>query len=778
MIKQILIGVAVTLGAYFPWASRAQDNQLEEIVVTAQKRVENLQSVPVSAQVIGSQTLQQQDFNNLSDLTEVVPSVHIATSSFSNELFIRGIGSGDNPSFDQSVATFVDDIYRGRSRLTGDTFLDLDRIEVLKGPQSTFFGNNAIAGALNIVTKKPGDTFDAWGRLLYGQFGQYAAEGAVGLPLSDTLGVRIAVSRNGGSGWIENINSGEKEPDVNNEAARITVLYRPSADLDVTFKIAGSDNRTLGSGTQWDACPPPAPYTPSFIFAGACVNALALHVPLGLNNNLTPGLPGQYSSLSTFEDVLTVNYRVLGQTLTSVTGFNNYHYDANGDNSVLPTNPVGTNVFPESYNQSSQEFRLASPTDQPIEYLVGGYFQMDHLDWQQVFNATLLNPYAPPALAPYLPFASSGAFTQEEHVYSLFGSVSWNATDRLKFNAGLRESWVNKDFTTIKSYGTGTSLYGGFVPLPASLAAFPAIFFGAPGAASLSQSNSAPMPSAGVQYQLSPETMAYFSYNRGFKAGGFNGDTTFGPVQNLEYGPEHVNAYEIGLKSKWFNNTLLVNVDAFRSDYDGLQVSAAIHNVATGTWNYFINNAAASRSQGIELESQWLATASLRFSTNVTYLNAYYVRYEGPATNLQTFCAASYVLPYCTRFPSGITANEPYNYAGHPLNYSPRLSGRVAATYRWQLPRGLDFVSEVSPFFSSRYNPDPDAILSSSGGYVRLDARLSLETADGHWALDVIGKNLTDRIIVDTGADALSGIEGPTVKEEPRNVAAQVRFKW
>src|SRR5882762_5906458 len=198
------------------------ETRLEEIIVTAQKRTENLQDVPVSVQVIGGQILAQQNHNSLEELTQTVPAVHIsagADQNGSNSIFIRGIGSGSDPSFDQSVAVFTDDIYKGRSRMSEAAFLDLDRIEVLKGPQTTFFGNNAIAGALNIVTKKPGDHFDAWSRALYGMFGQYAVEGAVSGPITDTFGARLAVTRNGDDrGWIENVSLGEHAPRINNLA--------------------------------------------------------------------------------------------------------------------------------------------------------------------------------------------------------------------------------------------------------------------------------------------------------------------------------------------------------------------------------------------------------------------------------------------------------------------------------------------------------------------------------------------------------------------------------
>jgi len=234
--------------------------------------------------------------------------------------------------------------------MTGATFLDLDRIEVLKGPQSTFFGNNAIAGALNLITKKPGNHFDAWGRALYGMFGQYALEGAMGGPITDTFGARLAVSRNGYSrGWIDNVNTGEHVPRVNNLAGRLTLAFNPSENFDVTLKVEGGQHRLEGAfldePLQWTNCPPPEPLSPSF--GGFCNVALATPgVPIGLDNNKMTGLPGQGSSLSTFADVLTLNYRKWEHTFTSVSGFYNYHFNANADFNYVPTNFFATGQTP------------------------------------------------------------------------------------------------------------------------------------------------------------------------------------------------------------------------------------------------------------------------------------------------------------------------------------------------------------------------------------------------------------------------------------------------
>jgi iron complex outermembrane receptor protein len=764
--------------------------KLEEIIVTAQRRTEKLQDIPVSAQVIGGQILAEQNQKSLEDLTRTVPAVHISSGHNGNNLFIRGIGSSENPSFDQSVAIFVDDIYHGRSRMSNATFLDLDRIEVLKGPQSTFFGNNAIAGALSIVTKKPGKTFDASVRALYGQFGQYALEGAIGGPITDTFGARLAVTRNGvDRGWIDNVNTGQHVPRINNLAGRVTLVFDPTEYLDATLKIEGSKHRTSGTFLdggpyQWTKCPPPAPFTIDFGNFGnlgyGCPQALALGVPIGLRQNKVSQIAGQYDSLSTFEDVLTINYRHWGHTFTSTSGFFNYHFNQNNDQGGLPI-AVVANQQPEKYHQFSQEFRVASPTDQPIQYLVGGYFQTDRVVSIAEVNLPVLNflGVAFPETVPYLPLAQVAGLSQSEHVYSVFGSLSWNATDRLKLNAGLRESWVGKDSSGPVIHGTGTQTYGGFVPLPPTAPLIiEAILGGSGQGPTLSRSDQALMPSAGIQYQLNPQAMVYFSYSKGFKAGGINGQLgTFNAPTTLGYAPEHVNAYELGLKSKWFDDRVLLNLDVFRSNYKDLQVNAVVLSPTTGFQVQEVTNAAASRSQGVELETQWAVSRGLRLSANVTYLDSYYVSFpNAPAASLQVFCQLNSAAAACAQFPPPVPAFA--SISGQPTQFSPKWSGSVIASYSMLFPGEYKFTTELSPYFTSGYylaysqGADP---FFRTDSYVRLDARLTLETPDGRWDVDLIGKNLTDREIVT--ANYSQGINLQQ-KEQPRNVAVQVRYHF
>jgi iron complex outermembrane recepter protein len=753
---------------YAPIA-KAQDSAaapaLEEIVVTAQRRQENLQDVPVSAQVFSAQTLVQNNFVSLGSLTTVVPAVRIGPDGASNDMYIRGVGSGANESLDQSVGLFIDDIYHGRSRTTQVSFLDLERVEVLKGPQSTFFGNNAIAGAVNVISKKPGDTLDVSARALYGMFGQYLIESAVSAPINDIFAVRLAGNVSGGTGWIKDVISGDRLPVDYNTAGRLTFVFKPVEEFDATFKVEGGKNQESGTGyaqqpMQKDNCPPPPPIPSTFAGPG-CAEYLAIGgLPLGLTNNQSAQDPGEMNVLSTFESVLTANYRKWGQTFSSVTGFYNYHFNLYHGNDGTPLLLL-TTEGPEKYSQFSQEFRIASPTDQPIEYLGGLYFQNDALYYGLENNFAFADAFFPPGspYIPYLPLARDINFNQGEHSYAAFGSMSWKATDNLKISGGLRATKDDKTYTQVLGFGTGTQAYGGFVPLPPALVP-PTGFFGTgiPGTLSGARSDHAWLPSAKFQYTINPSVMAYASYDKGFLAGGFNGTDTTGNPANIPFSPEHVNAYEVGLKSEWLQRSLLFNMAVFRADYSDLQVSFAQIPAGGGPPILGIKNAATSRSQGVELENQWVVNRNFRLSANVTYLESFYISYPGgDATILQEYHGAQF-----------------QDLSGQATEFAPRWSGSVNAAYTMFLPSGLKFITEVSPFFSSRYylhdNDDP---FFEQGPYARLDGRFTLESADGRWGVDLIGKNLTNRIVI-AGVGGVYNIS----KEEPLNLALQFRYHW
>ena len=768
--QMIVVSIAVC-GVLWGASTYVVAAEIEEIIVTAQKRQESLQDIPISVQVISGEILSQQNQISLETLSMTVPALNISPSGPSHEIYLRGIGSGQNHAFDQSVATFIDDVYHGRSRSTAAAFIDLERIEVLKGPQSTFFGNSAIAGALNVVTRKPGDKFDASLRALYGEDGQYAVEGTVGGPLSDTFAARLALVTNGLDGYIENVNTGKDAPNEENYGGRLTLLFQPSETLNATLKIETSVSNRTGTGFaqpfQITNCPSPQPEVPDW-FGGDCAPALALGIPIGNDNNQNSNNEGMGADFNTTESVLTINYDQWGHTFTSVTAYYEYEYDLHHDNDGTPLF-LTTRGLPEDYEQFSQEIRVASPTNQPIEYLAGFYYQNDDLDSLLETGFGFVIPaFFPPGdpAIPFLPLGLAQGFSQDEDIYSVFGSVKWNATDRLSLGAGLRGSWVDKDYTLNLFYGSLTGEYGGIVPFPAGVQN-PGGYFGqgVPGMLSGSRSDDDWTPSARIQYDITPEAMVYFSYANGFKSGGFNALETSGVAANVPFDPESVDAYEVGLKSAWFDNRLLLNLAVFRNDYTNLQV-AFWEVPASGPAVSNIRNAAESRSQGVELEAKWQVSENFRLAGNLTYLDAYYVSYpDAGASLLGLFNAAV----------TGDTNLNVQDLSGRPTQYSPDWSGSLTATFNTPLPGGYQLTAELNPYFSSGYHIifliDEDWFWQDS--YARLDGRLTLEPANGRWAIDVLGKNLTDALIL-----TAYGSPRHASKQHTRNVAVQVRYQW
>jgi outer membrane receptor protein involved in Fe transport len=284
------------------------------------------------------------------------------------------------------------------------------------------------------------------------------------------------------------------------------------------------------------------------------------------------------------------------------------------------------------------------------------------------------------------------------------------------------------------------------------------------------------MPSAGIQFWPEDQLTLYFTYSKGFKAGGINGGDLFTPG-DTEFGPESVSAYEVGLKSKLLDETLLLNIALFRSDYEGLQVLALIYNPQLNIAAPRTANAALSRSQGVEMESQWNVTNAFRVSVNITYLNSKYLSYpNAPPTTLELFCATpthSGDQSCASLFPAGSPSF--HDLSGRPTPYAPRWSGGLTMSYNRPVYGNYRFSVELSPFFTSGFyanDANTDDPFYRVGGYARLDGRMALETADGRWAFDLIGKNLTDRVIVSIPGLALSA------KEPPRNVAVQFRYRF
>ena len=349
---------------------------MEEILITAQKREQSLQEVPISVSTVSGNALQAQNLGEMEAMSAQLPNIHISESAIGDKLFIRGIGSGINPGFEQSVGTFIDGVYYGRSLQTRSQFLDIERIEVLRGPQSTFFGNNAIAGALNITTRRPTDELSGYVNTFYEfEHNERHYEGAIGGALSDTLSARVSGLVSGLDGWVDNLNTGQSEGEERNRALRGSFLFTPNETFDALWKVEGGSFEVLGRNLQTLDCPPTTGPAGTCAVTAAPVLAAfgpAFATPLfpnfdddfDMNTQYNGPVPARFTQavntlgagearlpipapvdalsqrdlgdLQNINTTLTLNWHLAAHTLTAVSGFSEYEFDFRQPTDFVP----------------------------------------------------------------------------------------------------------------------------------------------------------------------------------------------------------------------------------------------------------------------------------------------------------------------------------------------------------------------------------------------------------------------------------------------------------
>ena len=765
-----------TQAAAGPTAPAAEASSAE-IIVTAQGRAQRLKDVPVSVSVVTGAALDRQDIRSLADLTARLPDVKITPGQSSDVLSIRGVGSGQNPGLEQSVATFVDGLYRARSRGIRAAIFDVDRVEVLKGPQITYFGANAIAGALNITTRKPSSTFGENATALYGSDNEYLLEAGVTGPITDTLAFRIAGRANGMDDYVDNA-AATKRGTLREYTGRFSLRWEPTANFRSDFRVEGSSSR---NSAAYDGellnCPTSAAY-PAASNIG-CNEALALgggkvDDTLNRKSDIIPG----YANLD-FYEVGWTNTLDLGRfKLKSVTGY--YDHTSHILQDLIPVGPTGPNnlgslMVPANdlFHQFSQELRLETKIGDSIDLLGGVYYQKSHLqtdsyaDFRFLPFGGFLPPFANPAgYTAATQVAGYAVLFQEENTESAFAAATYRPLPHLRINAGLRYTVVNKDADRsfeLGSHDGGVVSSSGAALIPAPLVTQQFL------AANIIGGDLGPfpnpkrrdqrlMPSVGVQYDVTPQIMTYATYSTGFKAGGYGGTNVI-----EQYGPEYVKAYEVGLKGSLFNRSLDLTVAAFRSDYQDLQESTIVF-LPSGSVIAVTTNAASARSQGIELGSTYRVNRYLSFSADVAYLDSRFLNYpNGGCTVLQTLA-------------KGLACSQ--DLSGKRRPFAPEYSGNVGASltipageYRVRIDPNLYFVTD----YNEQAGNDP---LYIQKGYAKADLRIGFGPAGGPWELALIGKNLTDKQTASfrSGVTASPGsvIAFP---DRGRSVALQLTFK-
>jgi outer membrane receptor protein involved in Fe transport len=741
-----------------------------EIVVTAQGRVQRLNDVPISASVASGEAIQSANLIDLQAVTASIPSVRISPGPGADNINIRGVGSGVNAGFEQSVSTFVDGAYRGRGRSVRASLFDVERVEVLKGPQTTFFGNNAIAGAFNIVTKKPGHDLEYNISALYAPTDdEYSLEAGVSMPLSDTLAIRVAGKLFGMNGYTRNAVNDKMGPHMRDFIGRASIHWEPTATWEMDARVDYGRNRDTEQGQyQLINCPPPEQFGAP---RGACATELAASGG-SIDDKLdyhASVIPSSYD-YDFVEAAMSNRWDFGSVALKSITSY--FHHDFAQVNTVLPVDYEGVGGTPFVNNllntdvakSYSQELRLESESGGAFEWMVGAYYS------RLEFTAQLLSGsyFAPFGLrgAPYYnadtPTAGLNGLHERADTRSVFASATIHLLDPLRLNLGARYSSVHKedDRSVVSGSAFPLATFDTFMPAPPDVQ----IQIAKAAGSDLGpfdhprRTDDKFMPSVSLQYDLTPDIMTYASYTKGFKAGGYALNT----IKN-EFDPETVDAYEVGLKGTVLDGALNFALAAYRSDYHNLQESTADFRL-DGSVIFLVKNVATSRSQGIDFSANLRANDWVQLHADIGYLDAVYTSFPNGA---------------CTAYQQ-LTQPTPcvQDLSGKRKAFAPEWSGSVGATFT--VPAGpVEFRIDPLVYFTSSYygqaTADPELLQE---GYAKVDLRIAAGPKDRRWEVALIGKNLTDEVTA-SYRNSLPTSPGTTIAlvERPRSVAIQLTLK-
>ncbi|MEY2853284.1 MAG: hypothetical protein RL030_416 [Pseudomonadota bacterium] len=765
------VRLAIALAAV-PLPALAQEVQvdvLDEIVVTAQKREESLRDVPLSVAAVSGDKLAEAGIVRMEDLKSYVPNLQMTETGIANNIYIRGIGSGLNQGFEQSVSMYADGISRGRGHQSRMPFLDLERVEVLRGPQPILFGKNAVAGAVNLISAKPGDQFEGMARLSYEMETEEILGAAVlSGPLTENFGARAAVHYRTTDGYVDNLTLGRSEPSRDEIAGRLTFQWDATDSLQATLRLEGgsykSDGRQIEIFGETPILPTTPPTPPNTAFAGRTYSQIVSGTPpLGqgqsasASNNVLDyrrSSNGDSSDLSNFEGALTVDYGFAnGVTLTSITGYSTYDLDE-----LCDCDFVGATVFnagiTEKYDQFSQEIRFASPTGQKLEWIAGAFYQQYDLketDYLFVPSTSLVIPVLTGAFAQQGLCGSAAAcgalagffrnaanprqFSQDSTLWSAFAQVSWHFNDQWTLTAGGRYNDEQKDGSRATQLTVGL---GGPPLPPATYPLFAQVLGIIPHSVegSLSESNFSPL--VNLEWHFADSSMAYVSWAQGYKSGGFDARSNKPPpptsTGSFQFGPEKATTYELGAKMG-LGRTAEINAAIFYTEYDDLQTSAF-----DGAIGFNVGSGSAE-VKGVELSGRWRATSQFLLSGSVAYLDFEWTDYFGQC--------------YFGRPPNGTGVNAGNcNYAGFTNQLAPEFTGVLTGDYTFPIGERFMVTATADLVYSAEYltslTLDPATMQDS---FLKVNARLAFSGNDRRWELALVGRNLTDEMTVGYSGD-------------------------
>lgn len=754
-----------------------------EIVVTARRRAETVQQVPIAMSVIGGTTLADTGAYNVNRLTQLQPTLQFySTNPRNSAANIRGLGAPfglTNDGIEQGVGIYVDGVYYSRIASATFDFTDTERIEILRGPQGTLYGKNTTAGAINITTRKPSFTPEARVELTTGNYDFIQAKASASGPIiGDTLAARISASVTSRRGTIRNTALGGYANAQDNQSVRGQLLWKPAANLDITlYGDYGHQNP--------DCC------AQIYVRTGTTQRPLARqYAALAAAFGYRPPSTNAFDRLTDLDTPLRARQELGGvslvanldlgaATLTSVSAWRFWNWDPSNDRDFigLPITTVSAN--PSQQRQWSQELRIASNGKRAVDYVAGLFYFHQTIDTQGLqvqgpaASRFLLNPTSANASNPAVlnGLTSRNTIGFSNTSAAVFGKLTWHLTDALSIAPGVRVNYDKKtgDYVSVVTTGTGALLNCSAASQAASSVTRDRCGVLAPQSYRPDFDDWNVSGDVTLAYDVARDVHAYATYARSYKSGGINLsglplDGNNNPIlAAAQVKPERVNHYELGVKTQWLDRRVTANLAAFWTDIGDYQ--ATVTNGQLGVLRGYLANAEAVRTRGIELDTAFRPTERLNLYANAAYTDAKYVRFVDapcPPELAGGTAAAAGQTPSAPGTPGGISPTA-CDVSGQRLPGISKWAFSYGAEYTLPAKIGatdgnayLGFDGSYRSRFSS--NPSPSAY-TYIDGYSIANFRLGYRADDGWnaflWLRNAFDQNYYELLATQSGNTGL-----------------------
>ncbi len=723
-----------------------------DIVVTAQRREERLQDVPISISAFTATDLKRGAVEDISRLNQSTPGFNFGKSGFDARPAIRGVrtenvaGNGD-----PTIGFYVDDIYQSRSVQAGQPFVDVQRVEVARGPQGTLFGRNTFGGAISVVTAVPGEELEYGAEVTVGNYSRVLTQAFVSVPLSDTFGIRLAGSRETRDGFVKNIVvPGNDLYDKDTHFVRASIRWAPTPELEVIvrgnywseggtggqafgYKPAGilydpvNLRRSLTTGTF-------VPFVNSFPLDG--IPDIA-GIDIGTRVNPDPytvqtQLPSK-ASIDQYAGSAQIRWSNDAIFVRSITSYQQFDYFANAGDVVGVS--ATRSVQNRASDAFSQEFQIGGAQTKPFQWILGLFY----------FNDKVVDEFRSERVNINDGFNGSGfPNTAKVKSYAGYAQGSYYVTDQVRLTAGGRYTIDDKTFAS-----RGITIIQGVDTLTPN-----STFAGAKVFRKFTWR-------VGADYFATPKNMIYANVSKGFRSGGFNGAAFTNPLIPFSFAPETVTAYEIGAKNRFSDDMFQFNIAAYYNDFRGLQIQNGFLSGTPPVLLSTIRNAGKAYARGVEIEAVAKPVPELTLNATAALVRTRYQDYD-------TTRPGGYAVP---------PGESPIiSLAGKQIPFTPNYKFTAGARYDFDAGAAGIFSPSVNAVFSGRYfNTDYNTVIDVQKAYTKVDLRLAWKDRSDQFGVDLFVTNVGDIAVANRGVFGSQGLNKSF--EEPRFYGIRLSFR-